>query len=52
MLSTDDVFPWGTVIFLTLLLTAFFSAMILYAPKLFSRWFIRRDNPVVTEEEE
>ena len=52
MLSTDDGFPWGTVILMTLLLTALFTTTIIFMPKLLSRWFQRRDTPVVEEEEE
>jgi flagellar hook-basal body protein len=52
MLSTDDMFPWGTVIFMTLLLTTLFTMTIIYAPILISRWFRRRDSPVLMEEEE
>jgi hypothetical protein len=52
MLSTDDEFPWGTVILLTFLLTTFFTTTIMFAPKLLSRWFQRRDTPVVEAREE
>ena len=41
-----------TVIFFALLFTAFFTVTIIYMPKLFSRWIIRRDSPVVTDEDE
>jgi Kef-type K+ transport system membrane component KefB len=52
MLSTDDEFPWRTVIFLTILLTALLTMTIIYAPRLISRWFRRRDSPVVNLEDE
>ena len=52
MLSTDDGFPWGAVILLTFLLTTLFTTIIFFAPKLLSRWFQRRDMPVVEEREE
>ena len=52
MLSTEDVFPWGAVIFLTLLFTTLFTVTIIYAPKLLSRCFVRRDSPVVISDED
>ena len=52
MLSTDDGFPWGAVILLTILLTTLFTTIIILAPKLLSRWFKRRDMPVVEAKEE
>ena len=52
ILSTDDEFPWGTVILMTLLLTALFVTTIIFMPKLLSLWFRRRDALVVEEEEE
>ena len=52
MLSTDDEFPWGAVILLTFLLTTLFTTIIIFVPKLLSRWSQRRDMPVVEEKEE
>ena len=50
MLSTDDGFPWGTVMILTLLLTTILTTTIIYVPKVLSRWYSRRDIPVVVDE--
>ena len=52
MLSTDDEFPWGTVMLMTFLLTTLFTTTIIFMPKLISRWFRRRDILVMVEEEE
>ena len=52
MLATDDAFPWGAVIMLTILLTTLFTTMIAFAPKVLSRWYRRRDMPVVEEDHE
>jgi hypothetical protein len=50
MLSTDDGFPWGAVMILTLLLTTILTTTIIYVPKILSRWYSRRDIPVVIDE--
>jgi len=52
MLSTDDGFPWGAVILLTILLTTLFTTIITLAPMLLSRWSKRRGMPVVEEKQE
>ena len=52
LLSTDDGLPWGAVILLTILLTTLFTTTIVFAPKLLSRWFNRRDMLVVEAKEE
>ena len=50
MLATDDGFPWGTVMILTLLLTAILTTVIICLPKMLPRWCSRREIPVVTDE--
>ena len=50
MLATDDGFPWGTVIVLTLLLPTILTTAIIYMLKTFPRWFSRREIPVVIDE--
>jgi hypothetical protein len=50
MLATDDGFPWGTVIVLTLLLTTILTTAIIYMLKMFPRWYSRREIPVVIDE--
>jgi len=50
MLTTEDAFPWGAVILFTILLTTLFTTMIAFAPKVLSRWYQRRDMPVVEED--
>ena len=50
MLATDDGFPWGTVMVLTLLLTTILTTVIVYIPKILSHWYSRREIPVVIDE--
>jgi len=50
MLTMEDAFPWGAVILFTILLTTLFTTMIAFAPKVLSRWYQRRDMPVVEED--
>ncbi len=52
MLATDDGFPWGAVILITIFLTTLFTTVIVFAPKVLSRWYQRRDMPVVEEDHE
>ena len=52
MLSPDDVFPWITVLLMTLVMTFLASVLMIYMPKLISRWLHRRDIPVGTEDED
>jgi hypothetical protein len=50
LLSTDNEFPWGTVMILTLLLTTILTTAIIFIPKILSNWYIRREIPDVIDE--
>jgi len=50
MLTTDNEFPWGTVMVLTLLLTTILTTAIIFIPKILSHWYSRREIPVVIDE--